>query len=369
MKTITYRLGILFFAIALIACERDTPEEPGPSVVTFDGFEVVDGMIQSPQWLADKVEEVADRYPLTPSGRKHYPWVHLIEYNGQYCVYVMDGLSSVYVDGELYFTLSGDQVAGLSDLWWELRNVARPFKEDDLLWRYEWRSRSSKSVLTRADREILFYTPHNTPVPETYVLDERIDTPAEILAARNHYGLDYPNAEEVSGPSDTYNCHGYAWSITEGGPTVWIGLGHAGETHRFVDDGSYIPASPDTPGAKVRYLNADHSAIAETADIFVSKWAQYPLYRHNKNDSPFPASGATPQVAYYKRNTPIVIAGPDSTPSNTNATYSVTTTARGVTFNNWSITGGSYTITSGGTNNPSSLNVNIHIPSNLQSAG
>ena len=113
-----------------------------------------------------------------------------------------------------------------------------------------------------------------------------------------------------------------------------------------MDDGSYIPTSPDTPGAKVRYLNADHSAIAETADIFVSKWHKYPLYRHHKNDSPFPKSGATPQVAYYKRNTPLVITGPDSPSLNTNVTYSVPV-AQNITFNRWEITGGGYTTTSG----------------------
>jgi hypothetical protein len=76
----------------------------------------------------------------------------------------------------------------------------------------------------------------------------------------------------------------------------------------------------DTPGAKVRYLNADHSAIAETADIFVSKWNMFPLYRHHKNRSLF---GSSPQLKYYKRNFSPVISGPNSVGLNTNAAYSV----------------------------------------------
>ncbi len=340
MKKIIYRLCILFLAIASVSCKKDPPEEPE----AFD-FKVADGMIQSPQWLVDKVNY---HYEQSSWGIKTYPSVYRIEYNGRKYIWIMDGMmSGTGTGGYFFFTLSGDPVVWRSDLWDELHDIAGPVgEEDDLLWRYEYRSRKSKSISTRADRLIPFYTPNSTLVPDTYTLDETIDTPAEILAAREFYKSCYPNAEEVSGPSDTYNCHGYAWSITEGGPTVWIGLGYAGETHRFVDDGSYIPTSPDTPGAKVRYLNADHSAIAETADIFVSKWHKYPLYRHHKNDSPFPKSGATPQVAYYKRNTPLVITGPDSPSLNTNVTYSVPT-AQNITFNRWEITGGGYTTTSG----------------------
>ncbi len=66
---ITFKLGILFLAIASVACEKDTPEEKNP-IPAFRSFKIVDGMIQSPKWLADKVEEVADRYGLTPLGKK-----------------------------------------------------------------------------------------------------------------------------------------------------------------------------------------------------------------------------------------------------------------------------------------------------------
>ncbi len=131
----------------------------------------------------------------------------------------------------------------------------------------------------------------------------------------------------------------------------------------YWEDGSFIEIPFPIPSAKVRYIGYEeqinkiesiHSAVVETGDIVVSKWGSGgALVRHHKDDSRYDSSN----LKYYKRNTPIVITGPDSTPSNTNLTYSVTTTAQGVTFNNWSITGGSYTITSGGTNNPSSLNV------------
>jgi hypothetical protein len=117
-----------------------------------------------------------------------------------------------------------------------------------------------------------------------------------------------------------------------------------------VDDGSYVATSPNTSGAKVRYLNADHSAIAETADIFVSKWNEFPLYRHHKNDSPF---GSFPELGYYTRNNPIVITGPDKPAWNINVTYSVPTALpTGVAFTGWTFPsdkteGVDYQITSG----------------------
>ena len=132
MKNIIYRFCILFLAIASVSCKKDPPEEPE----AFD-FKVADGMIQSPQWLVDQVEKVADRYDLTYSGKKYYPWVYLYKYNGQGYVYVMDGLSTPDVDGDLFFTLSGEPVVGLSDFRGELYEA---IGLDDLFWRYEYRS-------------------------------------------------------------------------------------------------------------------------------------------------------------------------------------------------------------------------------------
>jgi hypothetical protein len=127
---------ILLLALASAACQKE------PYTKTFEGFEIVDGMIHSPQWLADEVEEVADLYDLTPSGEKCYPWVYKIEYHGQGYIFINDGLCATIVGGNLYFTLSGESVVGGSDLWEELFEVTGMLRdEDDLLWRYEWKSK------------------------------------------------------------------------------------------------------------------------------------------------------------------------------------------------------------------------------------
>lgn len=134
--------------------------------------------------------------------------------------------------------------------------------------------------------------------------------------------------------------------MTEGGSPLWIGNYNYGQTNIFVNDGSYVTASPNTPGAKVRYLNDDHSAIAETSDIFISKWSYYPLYRHHKNHSPFGSS--SPQVAYYKRAS--AISGPDNPLYNTNTVYNISSPSSATgTSVNWSVTpSGSATVSGNG---------------------
>jgi hypothetical protein len=347
MKT-TSKLGILFLAFALMACRKETNEineEIDNYGSAIDVVKVAYGMIQSPQWLVDEVNRIADLYSPTPhTGEKLYPWVYVVTHRGQDYIYVMDGVNSCYVCGNLYFTLSGKPVEPqpdiMSGLYGELEEVRWKdgighAGEFNLLWRYKYKSTKSRS--TRAG-QISFYTPNGTSVPDVWIIDEWYNTPARITYGRNSYGLYYPNAEEVSPPSTTYNCHGYAWSITEGGSPVWIGAYSPGQTNLFVDDGSYVPTPPNTPDAKVRYLNADHSAIAETADVFVSKWNEYPLYRHHKNYSPF---GSSPQLAYYVRvavpNFTVAVAWPP-----TSATYSVTNPIPGVKYE-WELNGTIYT--------------------------
>jgi hypothetical protein len=106
---------------------------------TFDGFEIVNGKIHSPQWLADEVEEVADKYSLTASGEKCYPLVYLIEYNGQGYVFISDGLSATAGGGNRYFTLLGEPVIRdfAPGLWKELIEVTEQVGDEDLLWQHD----------------------------------------------------------------------------------------------------------------------------------------------------------------------------------------------------------------------------------------
>ena len=381
MKTI-FKLCMLFFAVALTACKMDPIQEPELPTTTFEGFEVSDdGWITSPEWLAEVVERVAAHSEIGL-----YPNVYLLEYEGKeyICIHDIFNHSSNSVDHYTFYHLSGELVDfgdyplsdSMWDLWFKMRNTLSG--NGVLIWT---QPKENRSALTRVAEWIPFNTPHNKPLNNVYIDNDPIT--ANEMAIIDAFFLNYPNVTRLEPPTRSYNCHAYAWHMTEGGSPVWIDP----PIDMYWQDGSFVEIPSMISGAKVVYIGlaykqnhipektprAHHSAVAETGNNVISKWGPYDLVRHAKDDTPYNVDseelGYTMEYKYYKRNTPIVITGPDSTPSNTNVTYSVTTTAQGVTFNNWSITGGSYTITSGGTNNPSSLNVNIHIPSNLQSAG
>ncbi len=80
---------------------------------------------------------------------------------------------------------------------------------------------------------------------------------------------------------------------------------------------------------------------------YQSKWGASALVKHHPNNVPSIYSPASPKH-YYKM---LSISGPDAVPMNSNATHSVSTSSlpSGVTFSHWSVTGYSYTITSGTT--------------------
>lgn len=92
-----------------------------------------------------------------------------------------------------------------------------------------------------------------------------------------------------------YNCHGYAWSVSEGGDTVVI---KTPNDDIYWTEESYREISPET-NAKVAFLeDADHSAIRTSqTDILISKWGYVCRFRHHVNDCPYtPKTG----LKYYK---------------------------------------------------------------------
>jgi hypothetical protein len=96
--------------------------------------------------------------------------------------------------------------------------------------------------------------------------------------------------------SQTFNCHGYAWSIVEGGPTRWIGYYYTTDEDIYMTDGSYVQVCSETYPAKVSWGSGDHSAVTTaTPGIWISKWNKYPLMQHAWDDTPY---GAT-NLKYY----------------------------------------------------------------------
>lgn len=71
----------------------------------------------------------------------------------------------------------------------------------------------------------------------------------------------YNGAILVGSPSYQYNCHAYAWHVSEGGEKVWIGFDGSKAEDIYWTDGSYIEV-PESKATKVSYHESgNHSAI------------------------------------------------------------------------------------------------------------
>lgn len=157
----------------------------------------------------------------------------------------------------------------------------------------------------------------------------------------------YPNAVIIDNPTTTYNCHAYAWHMSEGGtPPVWMGL-TINPTPIYWNDGSYFETTERGNGLKVSYDNPpyngsgldNHSAITTSEEgVFISKWGAYPLVKHAKDYTPYTYSS----LHYFKKNT-ATISGPSLICDQ--GTYIINNLPSGATVN-W-VTNRNFNIVSG----------------------
>lgn len=150
------------------------------------------------------------------------------------------------------------------------------------------------------------YTPNGSAIRVTYYNEM---SSSEIAYYDNYYSELYPNATLVGSSSTTYNCHSYAWNITEGGQVCWINASSSIYTYntdnlsKYWTDESYIETT-ESNATKVFYYNSDHSAIIKTSDRtkYISKWGSVPLMEHAPGYGPYPDMV---NRHYYKRNIPV----------------------------------------------------------------
>jgi tetratricopeptide (TPR) repeat protein len=137
--------------------------------------------------------------------------------------------------------------------------------------------------ISYADSPVTIYTPRGSAVSDTY---SRIEYDSATIAQLNAaFDASYPNATRLADASRTYNCHAYAWYVSEGGSNVWIGLYTSTAEDVFWTDGSYDELT-ESVATKVSY-SGNHSAITTaTAGVYISKWGSFPLARHPKNYVP-----------------------------------------------------------------------------------
>ncbi|WP_192822822.1 T9SS type A sorting domain-containing protein [Rufibacter sp. LB8] len=156
-------------------------------------------------------------------------------------------------------------------------------------------------------------------------------SPGEKTALANMATATYPNAFVIGEATNTYNCHAYAWHMSEGGSTVWIGVANSSAENAYMTDGSYIPWCAETFPSKVSYTADDHSAVsAGQTNILISKWGNGPLMQHHRDDTPY-----NDGYAYYIKDPKV--SGPSELCAP--AQYSIPDLPQGLTVT-WSATGG-----------------------------
>jgi hypothetical protein len=133
------------------------------------------------------------------------------------------------------------------------------------------------------------FTPNGTVVKGIYLAEfsqSEIDSRTQTIAAA------YPNATVLANASQTYNCHSYAFNLSEGGSNVvWVNRikddGSANLTNYWTD-GSYIEVCNDNIGDKIHYYSGDHTAIKSptVSGKYESKWGPGPRMRHAPDYGP-----------------------------------------------------------------------------------
>lgn len=148
-----------------------------------------------------------------------------------------------------------------------------------------------------------FLTPNGTTVPYTNILTNGELTDDEYNDIINNYSQStYPSIQIIELPTGRYNCHGYAWSKSDGGDDLFISY----TPTVFWTDESYEETTLNY-AEKIIYPG-NHSAVKVSNTRFISKWGFGPLVEHDPDDVPanygYVSSNS---LTFYKRATPSVI--------------------------------------------------------------
>ena len=105
-----------------------------------------------------------------------------------------------------------------------------------------------------------------------------------------YYQTTYPQATYLATATQTYNCHFFAWHMSDGGSGVyWMNPGsNNNNISKYWTDAYYGQVS-STNAAKIHYYSSDHSAIVSSVSgMYESKWGPMPLMRHAPDYGPYP---------------------------------------------------------------------------------
>ncbi len=191
--------------------------------------------------------------------------------------------------------------------------------------------------------DTVIYTPRNVPVEDVvkYIGDDY--TTYEADSIDDSFLADYAGAILIGSSSRRYNCHGYAWTLIEGGDAVWINGLYDSTYYEYGllpywigENASYIETQNISEATKIVYEisqqtnQIDHSAIPTSdSDTVISKWGDGPLMKHHVENCQWKFSQYTPR--FYKL---IVdnISGPSLVCDQTNYTFNPLTSTTDVSW-------------------------------------
>jgi hypothetical protein len=164
---------------------------------------------------------------------------------------------------------------------------------------------------------IILYTPLGH---EVFAITQSEEfSPSEIQAKNQEYINSFPNATFLADATTTYNCHSFAWNMSEGGSTCW--LNQSPDLHWYWDDNSYLEKTASA-AQKIFYYSGDHSAIVSPTHqgMYESKWGRAPRMRHAPTYGP---SSYNMNNRKYYAKIPVAVSGPSMVGGTTSGSYTV----------------------------------------------
>lgn len=285
MRTL-FKYITLFLTLLIVACQNEVEDNQLEDLdVQSNSVVVQDGVITGPKWMVEVIDSISKRH-----GKIKTPTiVYTISHENKLFYEFIDLLDDTIEPN--FFNKEGIRLNNNTMLYQELDNST----DKNLL----WSTASSKtSFETRASSSgTTVVTPRGSLVPNVVTYSDVWTTNEEAI--EQSFLTRYPYAVKVGEHSKSYNCHSYAWNVSEGGPQVWINDIN-NSISIYWTDRSYMSTSQSN-ATKVYYYNGDHSAVTTSVqDVFISKWGSYALMKHDKAHCPY-YNGSTLQ--YYCRDT------------------------------------------------------------------
>lgn len=115
----------------------------------------------------------------------------------------------------------------------------------------------------------------------------------ELEDAYNYVTETFPNALILSDQTATYNCHSYAWNMSDGGPVCWINANtrvgsNNDNIEKYWTNDYYWETPSEVYAQKIFYYLEDHSAVKSmVSGMYESKWGIGPLVRHAPGYCPY----------------------------------------------------------------------------------